>query len=419
MRAAFAFTAGLALGVAAGWCAAVVLRPAEIPAPANPSTAPRIDPAPKTEPRVERRRDRPAATEPTSAAKPEDRAAILESGDEGAIRRASFQVQPFSEAEAQAASKRLAKARDAGDEAVFLAVLQALGRSKRDALASARIVDVLGDASYPLASLKSGMFGDVERWLQDGDAPVGAGAAARRRIDANAAAGDVRNGADALVRMVARYGDADDLAWLATTTSSRVLGFQAVLALTTVPRAETAPIVAKLVADGKVRGEELVEYARSNPKQAWELVAPIVRSLNTDAALPQGRNASEFLAAYGWSAPADVVDEVRACLVGLRTPELRVAALSAVQALADRKIDVASFQPILDAPIDLLEQGGTIDADRGYACMYGIQSHRVAWSVRSADALESAAPRAGALEKGFRDVAREIRGDVADPWRRK
>jgi hypothetical protein len=352
-----------------------------------------------------------------------DRAAILESGEAFAIREATAvhderAPRPFSETELAAASARLAKERDAGDAVEFLAVLEALARSK-DAGARAKVVDVLGDPSYPLSSVREGIYQNIESWLRDGDAPPGTAAAARRRIDAIRAAGRGDDPTYALLNMVARHGDAEDLAWLATMAASRGIGAEAVDALTRVLRAETVPFVAKLVADGVVRGDDLVEYARCSPVPAWELVAPIARGLNSGAPLPRGMDAWTILRAYGAAAPDSALAEVRHCLTGLRTIENRVCAVAAVQSLADRKIDVASFQPILDAPIELLAQPGEIDAARGNLCTFCIQTHRVAWSVRAAEALEAAAPRAGKRSEAFRDLAREIRAVVENPWRRK
>ena len=89
----------------------------------------------------------------------------------------------------------------------------------------------------------------------------------------------------------------------------------------------------------------------------------------------------------------------------------RVLAVYAVNALADRGLDVAGFEPLILAPVEVLENGRAGGAEDGLlsAARYSIEYNRVAWSERAAAALERA---------GYADEARKVRAGLQSPWKR-
>jgi hypothetical protein len=167
------------------------------------------------------------------------------------------------------------------------------------------------------------------------------------------------------------------------------------------------------------RGDEDAsrEFARNNPAAAL----PFFRE-----EFERGtRDLSATAHAYGIAVTETTLGDAKAFLLGLQTPEKRIAAVSAVYAMHGRKLDISGLEPILLAPVEEAERlagAPPEERQRGYyLVLYGIQHNRLVWSERAAQALERFASVYG-NDEGLRHLASEIRAQIgSDPagWVKK
>jgi hypothetical protein len=120
---------------------------------------------------------------------------------------------------------------------------------------------------------------------------------------------------------------------------------------------------------------------------------------------------TEGFRAYGRCVPVERSADARAQLLAVDNTAERIAAVYAVCELADRGLDVAGLEPVLLAPVEVLERGHTGDDEDALLsrARYAIEYNRVTWSERAAAALERA---------GYTDEARKVRAGLQSPWKR-
>lgn len=303
-----------------------------------------------------------------------------------------------------------------GDANAFRRMVRALGASK-DARAHARLIGWIGDPALPLPE---GVGPDFVQALEGSTAP-GIPEAARRRFQANLAAGD-RSwvSTSGWFDLIARHGTSDDLAWLMAVPEGaagqiRLMAERALLASDSeegIRRAE-----ARFRSGDHTEGD-WGEFPRRNPAHAYALAMELL-----PLAATRDRRTTLFRVLGQTVRPADV-DDLRRRLLGLATDDERIDAVAAIETMRNRSLDVSGFDPILEAPVVRLETTlGSISSAQAYAAMYAIEYDRVAWSERAARALETAAtaPRTGGAEPipsgDMLDVAKKVRAGLASKWR--
>jgi hypothetical protein len=146
--------------------------------------------------------------------------------------------------------------------------------------------------------------------------------------------------------------------------------------------------------------EILEEFAQQQPGLTFELLHE--RLVAGD---PRGVNV------YGRCVPAERLADARALLLAIGDTAERVLAVYAVNAIADRGLDIAGFEPLILAPVEVLEGGRDAGTEEGLlsAARYAVEYNRVTWSERAAAALEGA---------GYFDEAHKVRKGLQSPWKR-
>lgn len=93
----------------------------------------------------------------------------------------------------------------------------------------------------------------------------------------------------------------------------------------------------------------------------------------------------------------------------------------AVQRLAQRKLDISGLEPVLERPIEVLNEmvanGGEDRLHLASSARYAIEYNKLMWRKRSIEALERAATASPHWRERFLVVANEVRGNLAGEWK--
>lgn len=396
---------GVIVGLLAGW---LLFRN-----PSEPRRAERFEPPPAPAVPAAEVRDEnpPARVRPTGAETRIDREWVRQADARtlrhGAHRARNEHVEIGPEAVAQAI-ERIDGARSSRDWNLFVALVQFLGAAGTPE-AQTKLVALVGDTTLLFHDWR--VAGDFRAALVEAHVE-GIVAATRARIEMEKEQYRDAHRWSGWYEVVARHGSTADLEWLVAfegrgTDSGDDLARALGAASANPPAAESYIALCRAG-----RGDEGAsrEFARNNPAAALPFFREEFERGTQDLSTAAG--------AYGSAVTEETLGEAKAFLLGLKDPEKRVAAVSAVSAMQDRKLDISGLEPILLAPVEDAERlaGATPEERRRgfYRVLYGIEYNRLVWSERAARALDSFAAvyedRGGA--EGLRDVASEIRAQI-------
>lgn len=344
---------------------------------------------------------------PTEYSHADTYSSVFESGTaEDIVRRLSpGWPPPPSAADVQAAITRLASARATGDRPLFQALIQALATSGLED-AQRTLVELMTDDSIP--DLDGAVFLDG---LRDSGVP-GIAAAAEHRVRI-ALANGVTTGTAGIgwFDLILKHGDQEQLDWVLSAEQGVALRTVALRALVRSPAPAAIRRSLMLFQTGSLDAALLDEFANHQPCLAFELIHS---TLTTGTWHPAGKTSNYVAAVYGRTVPAERLVDARVALLALSAEGARIAAVYAVQALADRGFDPSGFQEILLVPVEILERGSrgeleTEDWISVSSARLAIESNPVTWSTRSAAALDAT---------GFANDALRVRAALRGPWRR-
>lgn len=387
----FGIIAGLGLAFVAGY----VFRSSA------PSDTPRARPpdAPRTADDV--------PPPPTERSHTDTYRSVFESGTaEDIVRRLSpVSPPPPSATDVQAAITRLASARATGDRPLFQALTQALAASGLED-AQRTLVELMTDDSIP--DLDGEVFLDG---LRDSGVP-GIAAAAQTRVRI-ALANGVTTGTAGIgwFDLILKHGDQEQLDWVLSEEHGDSLHTVALRALVRSPAPAAIRRSLMLFETGSLDATLLDEFANHQPRLAFELIHS---TLTTGTWHPAGKTDNRVAAVYGRIVPPERLVDARVALLALSAEGPRIAAVYAVQALAERSFDPSEFQEILLVPVEILERGSRGDLETAEwilvsSARLAIESNPVTWSTRSAAALEATGRASEALR---------VRAALRAPWRR-
>lgn len=345
---------------------------------------------------------------------------ILQSGSADAIARSlkDEPPPPTTDAEEQVLLVRLDEARATGDRPLFFALLRALARSGSER-AQQRFIDLMADES--LTDLTGWLFLEA---LKDSRLPWIA-EVARRRVEMNTAGGDTSGAAtDGWLDLVLLHGDKADVDWALSQSQSQAVRLRALSALVRCPSPNAVERVVEMARAGTLDSSFLDDFAECQPQAAFDLIQEMITA-GEGGRLAQ--NPIYIVRVYGKCVPAGRFVEARRTLLGVSEPAMRTAAVYAVQALAARGFDVSGLEPVVLAPLEILErrrndrtaEDSRADSEARVAeaalvtmASYAIVNNQVAWSERAAAALEAV---------GFKEEAAKVQAGLKrnNPWKKR
>jgi hypothetical protein len=159
------------------------------------------------------------------------------------------------------------------------------------------------------------------------------------------------------------------------------------------------------------------DLGESRPDDAWTLVLEA-----------REEDTLETMRQFVRKAPEATLLRVEQHLRSLPDEVLRIEAVYVVEALRRRRRDVSTLAAVVDAPVLFVERVASgaplTEAERPLLnrAGYAIEYNRVAWSERSARALERAdatLDRAGIVVGGpdYGHVAKIVRAGLSDRWK--
>jgi hypothetical protein len=250
--------------------------------------------------------------------------------------------------------------------------------------------------------------------LAGSDLP-GVAAAARGRYERNVAAGNTSwTAGQGYFELVVATGTPDDLDWLVAQADSGPGAHQAREALAKSKRPEATAQAIRLIEEGKASQDFLTTFARHHPGAGAKLLRRIIAG-EVDA---RYRELSAVFRAYGSCVPEDGLAEARAFLTSFREPTRGLMAVYAVEQMRKRELDLSGFEPVIAAPAAYLE--GATDTNHEVSdAAYAIEYCRVAWTPRSAAALERAADAFGdaLMSPRLAELAKKVRAGLESHWK--
>lgn len=309
-------------------------------------------------------------------------------------------------------------------------------RSKRDLMVFIRALGMadskLGDeflkrladdADTPLPHPFGSSLG---RALEDSEVTGLAESARRRFGQMLEEGGDSWTAAAGWFELVAAHGGREDLTWLLERNESSQIRHRAVRALAKVRQGEGLAFVLDLLrtATGTARVQRVLpEIARGHPEEVFEILDDRLRRADGGEETLYGMTHSRFMKAYGGAVTPASLDDAGRTLLGLRNPHLRLASVYAVHVMANKQMDVGRLEPLLRAPMELLEaraaEGSYSGGDRPSVqrAVYAIEYNRVTWLPGTPGQLEALAERFPPRAEKMREVAAEIRTHLRSPWK--
>ena len=310
---------------------------------------------------------------------------------------------------------RLDAARDAKDWDTFSTLLQRLARAGTGP-AHDKLVALMADSTLEFPEVT--MHRAFSHWLLSSDAPgIAAAARVRAEMEYADARGPLQPG---WLVLVARHGDAGDLAWLSSMREARGGEDAVVEALAhAADQPEVETLLVETFAGRGPRGwtgSTLGRIAGHNEALARRL---ITEGYGTCRASER----ASFMAIYGGMADASNLEDTRAFLRRQADPAGRLHAVYAVQAMRARDLPLDGLEDLVDEParrLDEIARAPSWPHVPAGQVRAAIEYNPITWNVRTLEAIERAIERAPLVAKRQLEQLRDkVRAAVkGEGWNR-